>query len=299
MRRTLSDFLVLPAALLMLSATFAFAEFNTPTLERIRETGKIRIGYGVTAPFSFTAPSGEVVGYSIDLCRQVAEKLKTRLKLGAIDIEFVPRTPSNRIQLLNDGTIDIECNASTNTVERRKSANFAISHFYSATRYVSLAKNHLETVADLKGRSVSVALGTVNVSDINEINRAQKLNISVVPMDSLQAAFDLVTDGRVSAFAMDEVLLSTMIAQSKNPTDYQVSTEKVTGSQPFGFMMRLNDTEFTAAVNDALTEIYKSPDMAELYKRWFESPIPGKGIILNVPMSEMLKATLANPAPIQ
>ncbi|KAA3515971.1 amino acid ABC transporter substrate-binding protein [Agrobacterium rosae] len=283
----------------MLSATFAFAEFNTPTLERIRETGKIRIGYGVTAPFSFTAPSGEVVGYSIDLCRQVAEKLKTRLKLGAIDIEFVPRTPSNRIQLLNDGTIDIECNASTNTVERRKSANFAISHFYSATRYVSLAKNHLETVADLKGRSVSVALGTVNVSDINEINRAQKLNISVVPMDSLQAAFDLVTDGRVSAFAMDEVLLSTMIAQSKNPTDYQVSTEKVTGSQPFGFMMRLNDTEFTAAVNDALTEIYKSPDMAELYKRWFESPIPGKGIILNVPMSEMLKATLANPAPIQ
>ncbi|POO56091.1 amino acid ABC transporter substrate-binding protein [Agrobacterium rosae] len=283
----------------MLSATFAFADFNTPTLERIRETGKIRIGYGVTAPFSFTAPNGEVVGYSIDLCRQVAEKLKTRLKLEAIDIEFVPRTPSNRIQLLNDGTIDIECNASTNTVERRKSANFAISHFYSATRYVSLAKNHLETVADLKGRSVSVALGTVNVSDINEINRAQKLNISVVPMDSLQAAFDLVTDGRVSAFAMDEVLLSTMIAQSKNPADYQVSTEKVTGSQPFGFMMRLNDTEFTAAVNDALAEIYKSPDMAELYKRWFESPIPGKGITLNVPMSEALKATLANPAPIQ
>ncbi|WP_320194551.1 amino acid ABC transporter substrate-binding protein [Agrobacterium rosae] len=299
MRRTLSDFLVLPAALLMLSATFAFAEFNTPTLERIRETGKIRIGYGVTAPFSFTAPNGEVVGYSIDLCRQVAEKLKTRLKLEAIDIEFVPRTPSNRIQLLNDGTIDIECNASTNTVERRKSANFAISHFYSATRYVSLAKNHLETVADLKGRSVSVALGTVNVSDINEINRAQKLNISVVPMDSLQAAFDLVTDGRVSAFAMDEVLLSTMIAQSKNPADYQISTEKVTGSQPFGFMMRLNDTEFTAAVNDALGEIYKSPDMAELYKRWFESPIPSKGITLNVPMSEALKATLANPAPIQ
>ncbi|MGV1871626.1 MULTISPECIES: amino acid ABC transporter substrate-binding protein [Agrobacterium] len=299
MRRALSDFLVLPAALFMLSATFAFADFNTPTLERIRETGKIRIGYGVTAPFSFTAPNGEVVGYSIDLCRQVAEKLKTRLKLEAIDIEFVPRTPSNRIQLLNDGTIDIECNASTNTVERRKSANFAISHFYSATRYVSLAKNHLETVADLKGRSVSVALGTVNVSDINEINRAQKLNISVVPMDSLQAAFDLVTDGRVSAFAMDEVLLSTMIAQSKNPADYQVSTEKVTGSQPFGFMMRLNDTEFTAAVNDALAEIYKSPDMAELYKRWFESPIPGKGITLNVPMSEALKATLANPAPIQ
>ncbi|KXG85114.1 amino acid ABC transporter substrate-binding protein [Agrobacterium bohemicum] len=276
----------------------AAADFTKPTLERIKETGKIRIGYGVTAPFSFTTTDGQVVGYSIDLCRRVTEKLKTRLKMDDIQIEFVPRTPSNRVQLLNDGSIDIECNASTNTVERRKSATFSLSHFYGATRYVSLAKNQLETLADLKGRSVGVALGTVNVNDINEINRARKLNISVVPADTLKGAFDMVTDGRVSAFAMDEVLLSTMIAQSQNPAEYRISTEKVTDFQPVGFMMRLNDTEFASAANEALGEIYKSPEMPDIYKRWFEDSIPELGVSIKMPMSETLKNALANPVPI-
>jgi glutamate/aspartate transport system substrate-binding protein len=298
MKRILSKLLICQAALLLLSLNSAAADFKTPTLERIRETGKIRIGYGVTAPFSFTAPDGQIIGYSIDLCRRVTEKLKERLKMNDIQIEFVPRTPSNRIQLLNEGSIDIECNASTNTVERRKSAIFAVSHFYGATRYVSLAKNKLETLADLKGRSVSVALGTVNVTDINEINRAKKLNISVVPVDTLKAAFDMVTDGRVSAFAMDEVLLSTMIAQSKNPSEYRISTEKVTDFQPIGFMMRLNDTQFASAVNEALGEIYTSPEMPDIYRRWFESSIPGLGVSIHVPMSETLKIALANPVPI-
>lgn len=298
MRRFLSKLLILQTALLALALDSAAADFTTPTLDRIKETGKIRIGYGVTAPFSFTTTDGQVVGYSIDLCRRVTEKLKTRLKMDDIQIEFVPRTPSNRVQLLNDGSIDIECNASTNTVERRKSAIFSVSHFYGATRYVSLAKNQLETLADLKGRSVGVALGTVNVNDINEINRARKLNISVVPADTLKGAFDMVTDGRVSAFAMDEVLLSTMIAQSKNPAEYRISTEKVTDFQPVGFMMRLNDTEFASAVNEALGEIYKTPEMPDIYKRWFENSIPGLGVSINVPMSETLKNALANPVPI-
>jgi glutamate/aspartate transport system substrate-binding protein len=286
--------------LLCLSAPIAAASnFEMPTLERIVKTGKIRIGYGATAPFSFTAPDGQIVGYSIDLCRRVTEKLRERLNIPTIEIEFVPRTPSNRIQLLNEGNIDIECNSSTNTAERRKSANFALSHFYGATRYVSLAKNGLQTVADLKGRSVSVALGTVNVSDITEINRTQKLSISVVPVDSLQSAFDMVKDARVSAFAMDEVLLSMMIAQSKNPSEYSLSIEKVTEAQPYGFMMRLNDTEFATAVNDALREIYKSPEGAEIYARWFESQIPEIGVGLHMPMSDMLKNAFANPASIQ
>ncbi|WP_106404934.1 amino acid ABC transporter substrate-binding protein [Agrobacterium bohemicum] len=298
MRRFLSKLLILNTALLALALDSAAADFTKPTLERIKETGKIRIGYGVTAPFSFTTTDGQVVGYSIDLCRRVTEKLKTRLKMDDIQIEFVPRTPSNRVQLLNDGSIDIECNASTNTVERRKSATFSLSHFYGATRYVSLAKNQLETLADLKGRSVGVALGTVNVNDINEINRARKLNISVVPADTLKGAFDMVTDGRVSAFAMDEVLLSTMIAQSQNPAEYRISTEKVTDFQPVGFMMRLNDTEFASAANEALGEIYKSPEMPDIYKRWFEDSIPELGVSIKMPMSETLKNALANPVPI-
>ncbi|WP_296098245.1 amino acid ABC transporter substrate-binding protein [uncultured Agrobacterium sp.] len=270
-------------------------KFETPTLDRIVQTGKIRIGYGSTAPFSFLNADGQVVGYSIDLCRGIVEKLKDRLKLHSIDIEFVPRTPSNRVQLLNDGTMDIECNASTNTSERRKSVAFAYSHFYGATRYVSLRKNNLKQLDDLKGRSVSVALGTVNINEINEISRKRKLNISTVPVDSLQAAFDMVTDGRVAAFAMDEVLLKTMIARTQSPSDYVLSEEQVTELQPLGFMMRLNDEAFVTAVNQALNEIYKSEAVKGIYSRWFEEPMPGLNINLELPMSPWLIEALRSP----
>lgn len=299
MRQAIAKSFLASALMLAVCTDVMAASFTTPTLQRIKETGKIRIGYGQTAPFSFPAENGEIIGYSIDICRRVTEKLTAQLTMPSIEIEFVQRTPSNRIQLLNEGSIDIECNASTNTVERRKSARFALSHFFGATRYVSLAKNKLSTLADLKGRSVGVALGTVNVSDINEANRSKKLNMSVVPVDTLQAAFDMVSDGRVSAFAMDEVLLSTMIARSKKPEEYSISTELVSESLPFGFMMRLDDAEFAAAVDQALSEIYKSPEMIDIYKRWFESYIPTLGVTLNLPMSDVLKAALENPKPVE
>ncbi|UHS59474.1 amino acid ABC transporter substrate-binding protein [Agrobacterium vaccinii] len=299
MRCAIKALFALPAALLLTVSSVAAHDFTQPTLERIKETGKIRVGYGVTAPFSFTTPDGKVIGYSIDICRRLADRLKERLQMSAIEVVLVPRTPSNRVQLLNNGDMDIECNASTNTAERRKSVRFAISHFYGATRYVSLAKNDLHTVSDLKGRSVSVALGTVNVNDINEANRTKKLNVSVVPVDTLQAAFDMVTDGRVSAFAMDEVLLGTMIARSKDPAEYSISTEKLTDPQPFGFMMRLDDRAFATAVNEELAQIYKSPEMPALYSRWFESPIPEIGITVNLPMSDLLRQALANPVPVE
>lgn len=299
MRRVFLSLLALPAVLVLTLSNALSQEFTQPTLERIKETGKIRIGYGITAPFAFTTSDGEVIGYSIDICRLLADKLKQRLNMSSIEVVLVPRTPSNRVQLLNNGDMDIECNASTNTAERRKSVRFAISHFYSATRYVSLTKNNLHTVLDLKGRSVSVALGTVNVNDINEANRVNKLNVSVVPVDSLQAAFDMVTDGCVSAFAMDEVLLRTMIARAKDPAEYSISSERLTDLQPFGFMMRLNDRDFASAVNEALAEIYRSPEMPILYSRWFESLVPEIGANVNLPMSDQLRNALANPTPVE
>lgn len=295
MRRTFRTVFALPVALLLAFSSVAAADFTQPTLERIKETGKIRIGYGAAAPFSFMTADGHIMGYSIDLCNRVVEKLKTRLDLPSIEIVYLPRTPSNRVQMLNSGEIDLECSASTNTPERRKMVNFAVSHFYCPTRYVSLAKNNLNTLADLKGRSVSVALGTVNVSYVNEANRTKKLNISVVPVDSIQAAFDMVTNGRVSAFAMDEVLLRTMIARAQNPDDYSVSVEKVMEAQPFGFMMRLNDSEFATAINEALTEIYESSEMSAIYRKWFESPVPEIGVNINLSMSTMMGSGLERP----
>lgn len=290
--------LTLGCSLLVLLTGGGAAQATTPinTLERIEATGVLRVGYGDTAPFSYVdEQSNEVVGYSIDICQRLAEQLQVQLNLPSLDIVYVPRTPSNRIMLLNSGEIDIECNASTNTPERQRSAQFALSHFFVAVRYVALQKNNLKTLQDLAGRSVSVARGTVNVGQINQANRQQQLNLSVVPVDTLQQAFNLVGEGRVAAFAMDDILLSTMIAESSYPEKYTLSEEAVTPMEPLGFMMRLGDDAFAEQVNKALEQIYTSPDMPLLYQRWFQQPLPGKGITLNVPMSDMLAEHFISP----
>lgn len=286
-------FAALMAVLLAGAATAVPARAEAPasTLKRITETGAIRIGYGDAPPFAYKDRDGTVVGYSIDICKRLSEELRQRLNLPVIKIEYVFRTASNRIQMLNDGAIDIECNASTDTPERRRSAAFAKSHFYVTARYVSLSKNKLRTLDDLRGRSVSITLGTVNVGQINKINRERKLNLSIVPSDTVQGAFDMITDGTATAYAMDDVLLSAMIARTGRPQDYAISTEVVAEPQPYGFMMRLGDTEFHDVVNAALTNIYASTEMQEIYDRWFLRTIPRDNINLNLPMSEQLKSS--------
>ncbi|WP_225307475.1 amino acid ABC transporter substrate-binding protein [Nitrincola iocasae] len=282
--------------IMLLGGGTAQATTAINTLERIKATGVLRVGYGDTAPFSYMdGQSNKVVGYSIDICQRLAEQLQKQLNLPSLDITYVPRTPSNRIMLLNSGDIDIECNASTNTPERRRSAQFALSHFFVSVRYVALQQNNFKTLQDLAGRSVSVARGTVNVGQINQANRQQQLNLSVVPVDTLQQAFDLVADERVAAFAMDDILLSTMIAESDNPERYALSDEAVSPMEPLGFMMRLGDDAFAEQVNTALEQIYTSTDMPLLYQRWFQQPLPGKGITLNVPMSAMLAEHFVSP----
>ncbi|HBK36758.1 MAG TPA: amino acid ABC transporter substrate-binding protein [Halomonas sp.] len=279
-------------AVWMLS-TAAAAEIMT--LQRLSETGTLRVGYGDTAPFSYQDDEGNVRGYSIELCQRVAEQLQQQLNLPKLDIEYVFRTPGNRVQLLNSGEIDIECNASTNNAERRRSADFSLSHFFVSVRFVALKENQFFTLQDLAGRSVSVARGTVNVGQINQANREQQLNLSVVPVETLQEAFDLVTEGRVAAFAMDDILLSTMIAESEDPSAYSLSEEAVTAEEPLGLLMRQGDQAFVEQVNQALREIYQRGDILALYERWFLQPLPGKGITLNVPISETLAQHFMNP----
>jgi glutamate/aspartate transport system substrate-binding protein len=270
----------------------AAAQAPPSTIERIKQTGILKVGYGTSAPFSFLDENGTVVGYSIDLCKALAEEIRTSLDMETIRIDYVPRTPANRVQLLNDGHIDIECNASTNTAERRKAVAFAPAHFVAQTRFVSLKENSLKTVEDLRGKTVSVVLGTVNVGQILQLSREKKLGLATVPVADVQSAFNLVKDGSVSAFAMDDILLVNMIADTGSPQDYTVSEEGLGEPAPYGFMTRLDDEPFAALVADGLTRIYKRPDMAEIYDKWFMRPIRGGRYNLNMPMSAALKAAL-------
>ncbi|KAA8999380.1 amino acid ABC transporter substrate-binding protein [Affinibrenneria salicis] len=259
-----------------------------PTLERIRQTGTLRVGYGNTPPFSWRGPDA-VTGYSIELCQRVAESIRRRMGLEKINIDYVFRTAANRVQLLDNGEIDIECVASTNTEERRRNVSFSIGYFLVNTRYISLRKNQLRTLEDLRGRSVSIVLGTNNVAQINQVNREKKLNLSVVATDTLQQAFDMVTQEQVSAFAMDDILLHALRARATHPQDYVISDETLDTETEYGFMMRRDDEAFRNAVNDALRQIYHSNEIHQIYARWFTQPLPGSQITLHFPMSENLR----------
>ena len=283
---------------LLLLASVAASNGQAPvsTLERIAETGTIRIGYSPdSAPFSYLGANETIVGYSIDLCKRVAELLQQQLGLAALDIAYVKRSPSDRVALLKNGDIDMECVASTNNAERRNSVAFSYPHFLTAVQFIALKDGGPRVIADLKGRTVASTSGTTVISELNAISREQNLNIAVVPTPDHETGFDLMATGRVSAFVMDGILLSTMAANADDPSLYAVSSDAVGSPEPYGLMLRHDDTAFTEAVNAALFEIYTQGEIGTIYDKWFTKPIPPRGINLNLPMSSALQAAFATP----
>lgn len=287
---------LLSGLLLLVSATASSGQAPASTLDRIAETGTIRIGYSPdSAPFSYLDGDDTIVGYSIDLCKRVAELLQKQLGLAELDIAYVRRTPSDRVALLKNGDIDIECVASTNNAERRASVAFSYPHFLTAVQFIALKDGGPRVVADLKGRTVASTSGTTVISELNAISREQNLNIAVVPTPDHETGFDLMATGHVAAFVMDGILLSTMAANADDPSRYAVSSDAVGSPEPYGLMLRHDDAPFTEAVNAALFEIYTQGEIAAIYDQWFTNPIPPRGINLNLPMSAALQAAFATP----
>jgi glutamate/aspartate transport system substrate-binding protein len=278
----------LVAALLV--AGTALAQPAASTLDRIRQTGVLRIGYdGHEPPFDYIDPSGKVMGYSIELCNRVAEALRVQLALPKLDIQYDQVSYHDRMDDINSGAIDIECGTSTVTPQRLGSVAFAPSHFVTASRYASLAADSLRSIEDLHGKSVAVVRGTTNVSDIARLNRQRRLNLSILVVSSNQAAFDMLTQGRVSAFPMDDVLLRELIDASGQPDRYAISRDSLAPPLHYGFMIRRDDPEFARAVDAALRRIYAGPDMQAIYDRWFNAPLPGLGVDLHMPMSPAMR----------
>ncbi|WEZ85318.1 amino acid ABC transporter substrate-binding protein (plasmid) [Rhizobium sp. 32-5/1] len=281
----------------LVAAAAGHAEAPASTLKKIAETGVVRIGYSAEDfPFSYRQPDGTVRGYSTELCLEVIDHIKNRLKLATVKVEYVERTPRNRVTMLRSGDLDIECVASTNNAERRKSAGFSYPHFVTGSQFVSLKKNNLKTIADLAGRTVAATSGTTNIGQLNTINRERALNIAVMPVETHNDAFQLVTEGRAAAFVMDGILLAAMVAKSESPENYALSTEALGWPEPYGLMVRLEDTDFKDAVNAALVAIYSSGRIKTLYEKWFNTAVPPDGINMRMPMSDELRASFAKPA---
>lgn len=289
---------LLTASLLVWSAG-AHAEAPASTLDRIVETGTLRIGYSPdTAPFSYLDDDNKVIGYSIDLCGRVAQLLQQQLGLDKLDIAYVRRTPADRVALLQSGDIDIECVASTNNAERRKSVSFSYPHFLTAVQFVSLKNGGPKELADLKGHSVASTSGTTVIGELNSMSRQNGMNIALIPTPDHEAGFELMASGRVSAFVMDGILLSNMVANTADPGLYQLSLDALGPPEPYGLMMRHDDVAFRDAVNAALRQIFTSGEIKPIYEKWFENPIAPSGVNLHLPMSDTLMRAFAEPAAV-
>jgi glutamate/aspartate transport system substrate-binding protein len=283
------------AALATALALPAAAQELTGTLKKIKDSGTITLGHRDTSiPFSYYDDKQQVVGYAMDLCMRIVDAVKAELKLQKLDVKLNPVTSATRIPLMANGTIDLECGSTTNNLERQKQVSFTITHFVTANRYVAKKASNINKLEDLKGKTVVSTSGTTNIKWVTEENAKRNLGLNIVAAKDHAEAFLMVDTGRAAAFFMDDILLYSLVATSKNPGDWVIGSEAYT-IEPYGIMLRREDPAFKKVVDNAMVQTFRSGAITGIYEKWFLKPIPPKGVNLNVPMSTQFKNVIANP----
>jgi glutamate/aspartate transport system substrate-binding protein len=290
--RKLSFLSLLSLAIALPSVAFA----DSGTLQKIKDTGTITIGYRESsAPFSYLDDTQKPVGYAIDICMKVVEAVKKELKLPNLKVEMTPVTSSTRIPLMANGTIDLECGSTTNNVARQQQVSFTNTHFLTASIFVAKKSANLHTIADLKGKTVVSTAGSTNIGQLNTVNAEKNLGINIVPGKDHAEGILMVETGRAAAFVMDDVIIAGLVANSKDPAMYAVGGEAFSKPEPYGIMLRKDDPSFKALVDATTAALYKSQGET-LYKKWFLTPIPPKGINMNLPLTPAMKKALQAPS---
>ncbi|SMC29562.1 amino acid ABC transporter substrate-binding protein, PAAT family [Andreprevotia lacus DSM 23236] len=285
----------LVAALTTVFACTAQAEELTGTLKKIKDSGTIVVGVrDASQPFSYLVGNKQYVGYSVDLCNHIVDAVQKSLKLKTLEVTYQPVTSSTRIPLMQNGTIDLECGSTTNSIERQKQVAFGVNMFLVNVRMAVKASSGIKSVADLNGKPVVTTTGTTSDRYIKQHEAGQKIDVKNLYGKDHDESFLMLETDRAAAFVMDDTLLFGKIANARNPKDFAVVGE-VLSSEPYGIMLRKDDPQFKKLVDDTLTKIYKSDEIQKIYAKWFTSPIPPKNINLNMPMSDKLKQQFANP----
>jgi glutamate/aspartate transport system substrate-binding protein len=267
----------------------------TGTLAKTKETGAITLGHRESSvPFSYYDDKQQVVGYAMDLCYRIVDAVKRELKLDKLEVKLNPVTSATRIPLIANGTVDLECGSTTNNLEREKQVSFTITHFVTANRFVSKKAANLKTVEDLRGKTIVSTSGTTNIKQITEINAQKGLNLNILAAKDHAEAFLMVETGRAAAFVMDDIIMYSLVAGSKAPGDYAISADALS-VEPYGIMLPRGDAPFKKVVDEEMIATYRSGTVNTIYDKWFLSPIPPKGINLNVPMSTSFKKVIASP----
>ena len=273
----------------------ALAQELTGTLKKIKETGIITLGHRESSiPFSYYDDKQQVVGYSQELMLKVVDAVKAELKLAKLDVKLVPVTSENRITLVQNGAVDLECGSTTNTTERQKQVAFSNTIFVVGNRLMVKANSAIKDFADLAGKNVVTTAGTTSDRLLRQMNESRNMKMKIISAKDHGEAFLTLESGRAVAFVMDEVLLYGELAKAKTTSDWiVVGTPQL--YQAYACMMRKDDAAFKKVVDAALAKVMTSGEADKIYARWFLQPIPPKGLNLNFQMSYALKKLYKSP----
>jgi glutamate/aspartate transport system substrate-binding protein len=281
----------------VLLAIPAHASELTGTLQKVKETNRIVLGFQeASVPFSYLDGNQKAIGYALDICMKIVDAVKRELKLSSLDVETSPVTSSNRIPLMMNGTVDLVCSATTNNAERQRQVAFTNSHFLSATRFAVRKSDNITTIDHLKGKPVVAVAGSTNMVQLNQVSAARNLGITPLAAKDQAEAFLMLETGRAAAYVLDDVQLAVAIARSKDPSAYIISEEAFSKAEPYGIMLRREDAAFKAVADRATAELYRSPEIEAIYKKWFEAPVPPNGLNFKTPMTAVLRNAYAHPS---
>jgi glutamate/aspartate transport system substrate-binding protein len=273
----------------------ALAQDMGGTLQKIKDSGTISLGHRESSiPFSYYDDKQQVVGYSHDLMLKAVEAVKKQLKLANLQTKLTPVTSQNRIPLVQNGTIDIECGSTTNNLERQKQVAFSNTLFVVGTRLLTRKDSGVKDFADLKGKNVVTTAGTTSERLLRAFNEEKAMGMSIISARDHGESFLTLESGRAVAFMMDDALLAGEMAKARKQADWHIVGTPMS-KEAYGCMMRKDDPQFKKVVDEAIAATMKSGEAEKLFKKWFQSPIPPKGLNLNLPLTDDMKDLFKNP----
>jgi len=288
--------LLLSLLAVSLVANTVFAEDLTGTLKKVKETGTLTMGIRESSyPLSYLDDKQQPIGYHIDVCNKIVAAVKDQLKMPGLKIQQQPVTSQNRIPLVSNGTVDLECGSTTNNEARQKQVSFAVTTFVTNVRMAVKKASGITSLDQLNGKPVATTSGTTSVQLMRSHEKGKHINFKEVYGKDHADAFLLLETDRAVAFVMDDNLLAGLIATSKKPSDYALVGE-VLNVEPIAVMVRKDDAQFKKLADDTIKGMMKSGELNRLYAKWFMSPIPPKNVNMNFPMSEKLKDLIKNPS---
>ncbi|MCC9596764.1 MULTISPECIES: amino acid ABC transporter substrate-binding protein [unclassified Rubrivivax] len=283
--------IVRPLAVLALAFAASAASAQS-TLDKVKASGAIGVAYRESSiPFSYLDDKAQPVGFGFEICGRIVDEVKKVTGRPDLKVNLQSVTSANRIPLLVNGTIDIECGSTTNNSDRAKQVAFAINYFYTGTRFLVRSDSGIKSLADLNGKVLVSTTGTTNFRILRNLISENKLPVELIGAKDHAEAALLVQSGRAAAFGMDDILLYGLRASSANPAELAVVGESIQ-VEPYAIMVRKDDPAFKQLVDGVLAGLMKSGEFEKLYRKWFLSPIPPKGIVLNAPMGKELQDNL-------